>query len=200
MFRLSLAAAAALLALTAPIAASAQNFSEGYQFLDAIKKGDGNKVTEILGKPGSSIINTKDRETGESALHMVAQRADANYIRYLLQKGANPNITDRDGNSPLMNVVNKNFGEGVDILVRYGASVNLANSRGETPLIRAVQLRSVDVIRRLLTAGADPDKADVLAGKSARDYALEDTRSPGIGKILADAPRKKANAAVAGPR
>ena len=121
-------------------------------------------------------------------------------MRFLLQKGANANITDRDGNSPMMYATAKSFTEGVDILIRYGGSVNLANSSGETPLIRAVQLRSVDLIRKLLEAGADPDKADVLAGKSARDYALEDKRYPAIGKMLADAPKKKANAAVAGPK
>lgn len=198
MFRVSFAAA--LVALAAPTAASAQNFSEGYQFLEAIKKADGTKVTEILGKPGSSIINTKDRDNGQSALHIVTGREDANYMRFLLQKGANPNITDKEGNSPLMFAVNKGFSDGVDIMVKYGGSVNLANSSGETPLIRAVQIHNVDIIRKLLEAGADPDKADTLAGKSARDYAIEDRRFPGIAKIMTDAPKKKANAAVAGPR
>jgi len=198
MFRVSFAAA--LVALAAPTAASAQNFSEGYQFLEAVKKADGNKVNEILGKPGSSIVNTKDRDSGQSALHIVTEREDPTYMRFLLQKGANPNITDKNGNSPLMSAVGKGFGEGVDIMIRYGGSVNLANSSGETPLIRAVQIHNVDIIRKLLDAGADPDKTDTLAGKSARDYAIEDRRFPGIAKILSDAPKKKANAAVAGPR
>jgi ankyrin repeat protein len=198
MFRVYFAAA--LVALAAPTAAGAQNFSEGYQFLDAIKKADGNKVNEILTKPGSSIVNTKDRDSGQSALHIVTQREDSTYMRFLLQKGANPNITDKDGNSPLMFAVNKGFGEGVDIMVKYGGSVNLANSSGETPLIRAVQIHNVDIIRKLLDAGADPDKTDSLAGKSARDYAIEDRRFPGIAKIMTDAPKRKANAAVAGPK
>jgi len=198
MFRVSFAAA--LVALAAPTAASAQNFSEGYQFLEAVKKADGNKVNEILGKPGSSIVNTKDRDSGQSALHIVTEREDPTYMRFLLQKGANPNITDKNGNSPLMSAVGKGFGEGVDIMIRYGGSVNLANSSGETPLIRAVQIHNVDIIRKLLDAGADADKTDTLAGKSARDYAIEDRRFPGIAKILSDAPKKKANAAVAGPR
>jgi ankyrin repeat protein len=199
MFRVSFAVAA-LVALAAPIAASAQNFSESYQFLEAIKKADGNKVDEMLNKPGNTIVNTKDRDTGMAALHIVADREDGTYMRFLLQKGAAPNITDAKGNTPMMYAVAKSYGEGVDILLKYGGSVNISNSSGETPLIRAVQIHNIDIIHKLLDAGADPDKADVLAGKSARDYALEDRRFPAIGKLLADAPKKKANASIAGPK
>jgi ankyrin repeat protein len=199
MFRVSYALAA-LVALAAPMAASAQNFSEGYQFLDAIKKADGNKVDEILNKPGNTIINTKDRDTGMTALHIVTQREDGTYMRFLLQKGAAPNSTDKDGNTAMMYAVGRSYGDGVDILIRYGGSVNIANSSGETPLIRAVQIRNIDIIHKLLDAGADPDKTDLLAGKSARDYALEDRRNPAIGKLLADTPKKKANAGIAGPK
>ncbi len=192
--------AIAAVALLVPVAAVAQNFSEGYQFLDAIKKGDGAKVDEILSKPGSTIINTKDRDTGQGALHIVADRGDRTYLLFLLQHGANPNITDRQGNTPLIIAVSKGFTDGVTILLSHGASINQANDSGETPLNRAVQLRDVDMIRTLLDKGADPDKADVIAGMSARDYARADARTPGLAKLLADAPKLRKDGAVAGPR
>ena len=61
---------------------------------------------------------------------------------------------------------------------------------GETPLIRAVQMHNVDIVRQLLDAKADPDRADYGSGKSARDYAREGTRWPAIAKLVADAPKK----------
>lgn len=191
-------AAAAALVLAAP-PAFAQQFSESYQFLEAVRKADGNKVTEMLNKPGTSIVNTKDRESGETALHIVTRRGDAAYMRFLLQRDASPNLQDGAGNTPMMVAANAGFVDGIKVLVRYKANVNQGNSSGETPLIRAVQLRNAEMVRVLLAAGADPDRPDALAGMSARDYARTDTRSPTIAKLLADAPKVN-RSAVSGPR
>ena len=182
----------ALALTTLAVPAAAQQFSEGYKFLEAVKKADGNKVNEILGTPGQTIINTRDRVSGEGALHIVTRRADAVYLRFLLQKGANPDIGDARGETPLLIAVGNGFDEGVEILTRYRANIDAANASGETPLIRAVQMRRFELVRTLLAAGADPDKTDIAAGMSARDYAKRDTRSPAIAKLLADAPKKAA--------
>ena len=179
--------------------AFAQHFSDSYQFLEAVRKQDGTKVMKLITDTNGSIVNTRDRATGEAALHIVARQGDAVYLRYLIQKGANPNIQDGRGNTPMIVCVETGFEEGVQILLTYKANVNLANSSGETPLIRAVQLRKTSLVRILLAAGADPDRADVISGQSARDYARIDTRSPQIAKLLADAPRVQ-NSGIAGPR
>ncbi|HTG39850.1 ankyrin repeat domain-containing protein [Sphingomonas sp.] len=179
-------------AIALPMPASAQQFSESYKFLEAIRKEDGTKVNEILGAPGQTIINTRDRVNGEGALHIVTKRNDPVYLRFLLQKGANPNIGDSRGETPMLMAVASGFGEGIDILIRYKADVDAANSAGETPLIRAVQMRRFEMVRQLLKAGANPDKTDIVAGMSARDYAKRDARSPAIAKLLADAPAKSA--------
>jgi len=194
--RSALFAAAALALL--PLPAVAQNFSDSYQFLEAVRKADGAKVNEFLNKPGTRIIDTRSPDTGETALHIVARRGDSTYLRFLLAKGADPNARDRAGNTPMLIAVTQGFNEGVDILIKAKANVDLANSSGETPLIRAVQLRNVDAVRILLDGGADPDKADLMAGQSARAYAASDSRSPAIAKMLANAPRKERKA-VAGP-
>lgn len=191
--------AAALALALAPVPALAQQFSESYQFLEAVNKGDGNKVMEFLNKPGTQIINSRSRENGETALHIIVRRGDAGYLRFFLSRQADPNIRDDRGMSPLLLAVNENFPEGVQILIEKKANVNLANSSGETPLIRAVQTRNLEMVRTLLAANADPDQADVIAGMSARDYARADTRSPQIAQLLADAPKRERRA-VSGPR
>ncbi|MCW3846814.1 ankyrin repeat domain-containing protein [Sphingomonas sp. LB-2] len=191
-------AAFGLLLVAAP--AHAQHFSDSYQFLEAIRKQDGGKVMQIITDTNGSIIDTKDRSTGEGALHIVVRQADSTWLRYLIQKGANPNIQDGRGNTPMMLAVETGFVEGVQILIRYGANVNLPNSSGETPLIRAVQLRKLEMVRTLLEGGADPDRPDHISGQSARDYARIDRRMPpSITKLLADAPKVN-RSAVSGPK
>ncbi len=199
LHRLFLLAAAALAAgLSAP--ASAQlGQSNGYKFLEAVKDADGAKVKELLSAPGTTIIDTKEFSSGETALHIVARRSDAVYTRYLLQAGANPNLRDKRGNTPLMVAVSGSAVELVGIFITAKANVDLANDSGETPLIRAVQLRSLPMVRALLAAGADPDHADSLAGKSARTYAEQDSRSPAIAKLFEETP-KRARRSVAGPK
>jgi ankyrin repeat protein len=185
--------------MASPTIAVAQQRTQSYEFLEAVRKGDGDKVTDFLNQPGQLLINSKDRSSGDGALHIVTSRNDGVYLRFLLSKGADANIQDADGNTPAMLAVEKGFTDGLDSLIRYKANLNLANSRGETPLIRAVQLRRVDLVRTLLAGGANPDQADIIAGMSARDYARRDTRTPALLKLMDEAPKTKKPVA-AGPR
>ena len=171
------------LALLAPAPAQAQ-FSDNYNFLKAVKDKDGQKVTDLIQKPGSTVINSRDVSTGQNALHIVVARRDATWLTFLLAKGANPNLADTGGNTPLMNAVQGRFEDGVRTLLTYKAQVDKANDSGETPLIRAVQLRDVSLVRLLVAQGANPDKRDTIAGMSARDYAQRDNRTPGLVEAL----------------
>jgi ankyrin repeat protein len=161
-----------LLAGAALLASPAQaQFSAGYQFLDAVKKKEGEKVENALNQPGSTIVNTRDVSTGETALHLVTQRRDITWLTFLLAKGANPNMRDARGTTPLQLASNLGWLDGVELLVGQKARVDDANDAGETPLIFAVHRRDIAMMRTLLKAGADPDRKD-NSGRSARDYAV----------------------------
>lgn len=194
------AMAASFLVVAVP--ASAQQMSDSYEFLEAVRKPDGVKVDKFLRDKTLRIVNSKDRNTGEGALHIAAARNDALYVRVILQEDdANPNLQDKRGNTALIIAAGRGWEQGVELLLRYKANVNLANTSGETPLIRAVQAHNIEVAETLLKAGADPDRTDNVSGKSARDYAREGTRWPSIVKLLNDAPKmKRGSAAAAGPK
>lgn len=194
-----MAVAAMAVALLLPGAASAQFMSESYKFLEAIRKSDGEAVSKYVEAPGTTLVNTRDRTTGETALMIVIGRRDITYMRYLLGHGARTDIAANDGRTPLMTAVEKRFAEGVEVLLSNGANVNQANGKGETPLIRAVQLQDVAMVRQLIAAGADPKKGDSLTGMSARDYAERDARIPGMLEALDQAKPKAAAKPVQGP-
>lgn len=194
----SLLALACVISATGPADAQLGQ-SNGYKFLQAVREAKGEDVTKLLNEPGSTIVNTKDYSSGETALHIVAKRGDATYTRFLLQKGANPNLRDGRGNTPLMTAVSAGAQPLIAILLAAKANVNIGNAAGETPLIRAVQLRDIQMVRELITAGADADQADSLAGMSARDYAKSDTRTPALAKLFDDVP-KRDRRVVSGPK
>ena len=179
------------------LAAPAQaQFSEGYRFLEAVKKKDGVKVEEALGVPGSTVINTRDVTSGVTAMHIVTQRRDLTWLRYLAGKGANVNARDDRGETPLQLATNLGWVEGVDYLLTRGPAPEVTNNAGETPLISAVHRRNLTLMRVLLKAGANPDRAD-NSGRSARDYArLSTNDSQLLGAIEAHATDKPGPAAA----
>jgi uncharacterized protein len=160
-------ASAILLALSVPAAAQFQ--SEGYQFLEAVREKDGDKATDMLNKPGTQVVNSRDISSGDTGLHVSVARSDATWIRFLLQRGADPNIRNKKGLTPLQLATALRFTEGVEALVKGGANVNVGDQTGETPLITAVHTGNVRLVRLLLEQGADPDHND-NSGRSARDY------------------------------
>ncbi|APW71608.1 ankyrin repeat domain-containing protein [Sphingopyxis granuli] len=178
-FASTLLIAATLGTLAVP-GAQAQ-FRGGYAFLQAVENRDGNKATDAL-KDDSTLINARNPDTGETALAIVVKRRDATWLRFLLGKGADPAIADRQGVTPLMHSALLDFTDGADELLNRNAPVDQTNRRGETALILAVQAKNSAMVRLLVRRGANPDKADHIAGMSARDYAKRDDRS---GQLLA---------------
>ena len=174
--KLSLALTALVGAAVAVPGPAAAQFSDSYKFLEAVRKKEGDKATDMLNEKGSSLINTRDLTSGDSALHIVTQRRDFMWMQFLIGKGANVNNRNTRGETPLVVAANLGYIEGVELLVQFGAKVDEPNSTGETPLITAVHNRNITLMRILLKAGANPDRTD-NSGRSARDYARIDPKA-----------------------
>lgn len=107
-------------------------------------------------------------QAGWTPLHVASSCVRRHCTRLLLAAGANPNICDVAGRTPLdvagyayyhkkeVNV--KHLGEVIRMLLKAGGRYNTMRSRGlnnlDTPLHTAVELESLDAIRELLDAGA----------------------------------------------
>lgn len=184
-----------LAALTASIAVpvAAQNFSEGFTFLKAVRERDGATAERILSNPSSTAINIRDTSTGESALHILVRGRDSGWLSYMLGRGARPDTADREGNTPLIIAAQLGWIDGAEILLARRANPNLGNSRGETPLIFAVQRRDMPMVRLLLRNRANPNQTDHVSGNSPIDYARQDNRAAQILRLLEN-PAQSTNA------
>ena len=190
------ATTAAMLVL--PGAAQAQ-MGKSYKFLESVRDKKAQEVTDTLAEPGTTIVNTQDGSTGETALHIVTGRRDTLWVNFLLAKGADPNIRDNHGQTPLWLATNLGYTEGMDLLIKSGATVDVPNSTGETPLIVAVHRHDPAMMRLLLKAGANPDRTDA-SGRSARDYAALDRSSTSLtAEIDANAKTRTRAAGSYGP-
>jgi ankyrin repeat protein len=163
-----------------------------YDFINAVKKSDGNKALEVLANNSRGIVDTRDDE-GNTGLIIAISRSDEQWTGFLLNKGADPNLAGKGGDTPLIAAARVGFEPAMEWLIGLGAKVDAANRMGETPLIIAVQQRNLPIVRLLLNHGANPDRTDAAAGYSARDYAKRDPRARDILKLIED---KKAPSAA----
>ena len=171
--------------------AVAQSVTPGYDFVEAVKKSDGDKAIQVLSSHTPGIVDAKDGD-GNTGLIIAINRSDETWTGYLLKSGADPNLSGKGGDTPLIAASRVGFEQAVQWLISLGAKVDGTNRMGETPLIVAVQQREVPIVRLLLAAGANPDKSDAAAGYSARDYATRDTRARDILRMIEEKKPKPA--------
>ncbi|KAK9877648.1 hypothetical protein WA026_019318 [Henosepilachna vigintioctopunctata] len=98
-------------------------------------------------------------------------------LKKLLEAGANPNIPDGDGYSPLHNLASQIETKKTKIfarlLVEYKANVNSQNNYKDTPLHIAIYEGKESLVEVLLESGASIDIPDV-SGRTPMDKALLD--------------------------
>jgi ankyrin repeat protein len=149
---------------------------DGEQFVTAVRSGDNDKALKLITET-PTIINSRDA-AGRTALVSAISNRDTAWTAELLRRGADPDLAERAGDTPLIAAARISFNEAAQWLIESGASIDKTNKMGETPLIVAVQRRNLPLVKLLLQHGANPDKSDSAQGYSARDYAKRDNRSP----------------------
>jgi ankyrin repeat protein len=106
-------------------------------------------------------------------------------IRDALGQGADANLCDVSGETPLMYAAE--YDRPPDVLaelLRGGANVNARNSAGMTPLMYAAAYGTrLELISLLLSAGADPYARDETFTTPLM-FAIENDRSPEIVAML----------------
>ncbi|XP_050073117.1 ankyrin repeat domain-containing protein 54-like [Anopheles maculipalpis] len=98
------------------------------RFLGAVSHNDTERVREMI-QQGMSP-NTFDSYFNRSALHIACSRGFRDIVRILLENGANPNIRDKNLNTPLHLASSTESVEVVQLLLDYGTNVLLRDSNG----------------------------------------------------------------------
>lgn len=97
----------------------------------------------------------KHRRGMWSPLHWVAQRGLTNGITCLLANGADPNVTDDKGQTPLHFIAQKGVGKNqAELLIEHGADLNARDDAGQTPLDYAKKAKRKSVADFLTKLGA----------------------------------------------
>jgi len=131
------------------------------------------KLTESVDRYIAKFgINCTDND-GSTLLHVMVIYGTPELVRHTIKRGANLNVIDSNGNTPLSLACTSHFVENAFTLLDAGAKVNLG--RGKYPIIQAIhaydKTRSTALIEALLKHGASLSLKSGLTGVTAPGYA-----------------------------
>ena len=95
------------------------------------------------------------RTPAEEELLAGTQGANMTRVLTALQDGANPNICDPKGRSPLHFSAGVGLAPAVLLLIHFGADMNARDAEGLTPLHMAAGYANPETMKLLIAAGAD---------------------------------------------
>ena len=107
---------------------------------------------------------------GRTILHWAAEYGYKDIVKYLLTKGANPNVKDRYGETPAHKVIGGD-GDHEEILKMLVEKGTYLNGHEISLLTFAVMEGDADITAYLLEKGADPFAKD-MSGYTPREHAL----------------------------
>lgn len=142
----------------------------------AILKGSTNAFVLLV--QAGAALDVANFE-GRTALHLAVTLTGCvpdpaycnNVVRILLHHGANPNVGDQNGASPLHLASEIGNLSVVDALLEEGANVNYIDDEGETALFYALRGQHEDVVRKLFDYGVDAPMRN-SDGETALDFCL----------------------------
>jgi cytohesin len=102
----------------------------------------------------------KPKELDVNLIEEAADACDAGVCRELLDKGADVNVTDEEGCTPLIWAVLAGSVEAVELFLARGADPNCKNSDGETPMHITALTGNLEIAKLLIDAGADVEAED----------------------------------------
>src|SRR5579871_354969 len=150
-----------------------------------LDRGANPNTTLVKNLPGRSGMDAGDTTLGAGAtpLMRAARAGDAAVMRALLAKGADPNLTTRDGNTALQFAAGVGYRdkntkgtesealEALKVAVGLGLDLNRENNRGETALHGAAERGGDTLVQYLADHGARLD-AKTKQGFTPLDYAM----------------------------
>ena len=127
----------------------------------AIDKGQ-LKIIELLINSAANV-NLKD-DYGWTPLTMAILNGNINVITLLLQSGADINLVDGNDQTPILTAIVNQRVEALKVLIKYGADVNFKPANvPTTPLLEAVQTNDPEIVKLLISNGANNHNSFELA-------------------------------------
>lgn len=126
----------------------------------AAAEGQVELMEMIITDSSFEVVNMMD-DYGNTPLHWATEKNKVESIKFLLSKGANPNLQNNNMMAPLHIAVQNMYNEVVKILTDYsGTDIDLEGENGNTAVITACSKDNSEALEILLKKGARICKAN----------------------------------------
>lgn len=121
----------------------------------------------------STTIQSSDG-SGNSVLHYASEwHLPNDVMNFLIQKGANVNAVNGNGETPLFSAAKADNTDAIDSLVKSGASLAARDNLGSSPLHAAVRWNSLTAAEKLINMGLNIDCQNVGGKTPLAEAAVE---------------------------
>jgi uncharacterized protein len=140
-------------------------------------------VAALLAAP-SAFAQSAD--SSASALHWAAHNNDVGAVKRLLSEGADPNLANRFGFTPLHEAAIVRNAPMLELMLAAGGDANATFGEGETVLMTAARAGDVASVRALLEHGGKVDLTENWHGQTALMWAAIENHADVV-QLLIDA-------------
>jgi uncharacterized protein len=128
-------------------------------------------LAALVGTAPAALAQRPAADSSASALHWAAHRNDLDAVKRLLSEGADPNLENRFGVTPLHEAATVGNAAMLKAMLDAGGNANAAFGEGETVLMTAARAGDLASVKELLAHGGLPDTTENWHGQTALMWA-----------------------------
>ncbi len=153
--------------------------------LAAVKAGNENVIQFLLAREGTvKSINVMTQPERETAIGVALRERNFALADRFIEKGAATEVDSEAGLPILISAVQTGDGEMIDYLVKHGTKVDYKGSQATTALAVSANLGELDLMKRFLAVGADPNTLGI-SGKPLLIEAVKEGNQEEFDLLLA---------------
>jgi len=131
------------------------------QLCRALEKGNEENVKKVMSRFSKPSLTQKD-EDGNTVLHWTVVGDNANLLKHMIQRGANPTTPNIWGDAPIHWAAQLGRSRLLRQLVSHPIDPNVKGFRGDSPMHRAARFGHVECVESLKADGAAVDAPNDL--------------------------------------
>ncbi len=121
-----------------------------------------------------ALVDVNEVKKQDFELLQAVKKKKVLLVSLLINGGADINMQDETGNTPLLTAIANESPILVNVLISAGADINQADRFGYTPLMSACLRGSQEVFKALLNAGADISIRNPVSNRTVYEIAQND--------------------------
>jgi ankyrin repeat protein len=151
----------------------------------ALERGNLNRIKTIVSlNPDLADLNKPNKE-GDTYLLKAIKKNDQEMIKLLVSSGADVNIADVSGKTPLiLSIENDNLEAAKTLISSGGVNIQQRNDDGKTPLYYALSKGNPEMVKLLMNSGANPKNIEWLSDENASLFIATEDCNLEIAKLL----------------